>query len=105
MVESVTVVPEQLRQAAAEHRETAEHLRTVPSTNVAVLATLDSLGPVFAQLRDAGRQLLDQRRVCYEQQAAAHTDLADQLSRIADVWEHHDATAAEHLRVAAEGTQ
>ena len=98
MTERMTVLPGQLRQAAAEHRQTADELRATPANNAAVMATLDSLGPVFAELREAGRGLLDQRRLCYEQQAHAHADLADQLCRVAEVWERHDVEAADHLR-------
>ena len=68
------------------------------------MASLESLGPVFADLRDAGRRLLDQRKACYEQQAAAHADLADKLSHAADVWEHHDSDAAAQLRAIPEGS-
>ena len=74
MTERLHVVPEELRRSAGEHRQAAELLAAAPSANAAVLASLESLGPVFAELRDAGRALLDQRRACYEQQAAAHAD-------------------------------
>jgi hypothetical protein len=103
MADRITVLPEELRRAARAHRETADYLSTVPSNNAVMLATLESLGPVFADLRAAGSELLDQRRVCYERQAAAHSDLADQLSYAADVWEQHDARAARDLRVVSEG--
>jgi hypothetical protein len=103
MAHRITVLPEELRRAARAHRETADYLSTVPSNNAAVLATLESLGPVFADLRDAGSELLDPRRVCYERQAAAHSDLADQLSYAAEVWERHDTHAARDLRVVTEG--
>jgi hypothetical protein len=103
MAEHLNVVPAQLRQAAGEHRDTADHLATVPARQGDILATLESLGPIFAEFRDAGRELLDQRRVCYEQQAAAHADLADRLSRAADFWEQHDEDAARQLRAVAAG--
>ena len=103
MADRITVLPEELRRAARAHRETADYLSTVPSNNAVMLATLESLGPVFADLRAAGSELLDQRRVCYEQQAAAHSDLADQLNYAADVWEQHDAHAARDLRIVSEG--
>jgi hypothetical protein len=103
MAERVNVSPEELRRVARAHRVTAENLRTAGSHDAAVMATLESLGPVFADLRDAGRDLLVQRRACYEQQALAHTDLADQLIHAADVWGQHDAGAADDLRAAVEG--
>ncbi|MCB1292384.1 ESX-1 secretion-associated protein [Mycolicibacterium sp.] len=102
MTERLHVVPEELRRSAGEHRQAAELLAAAPSANAAVLASLESLGPVFAELRDAGRALLDQRRACYEQQAAAHADLAERLNLAADAWEQHDADAARRLRAVTE---
>jgi uncharacterized protein YukE len=97
MAERIHVVPDELRRAAREHQDTAEQLSTVPSRHADILASLDSLGPIFGELRDAGRELLDQRRACYEQQAAAHADLATNLRHSADVWEHQDSAAAAEL--------
>jgi len=103
MAEHLNVVPAQLRQAAGEHRETADQLAAVPSRQADIMSTLESLGPIFAEFRDAGKELLDQRRVCYEQQAAAHTELADRLGSAADFWEQHDEDAARQLRDIAGG--
>ena len=97
MADRLTVVPADLRRAAAEHRTTAERLAAAGSGDGEIMATLDSLGPVFGDLRDAGRHLLDERRACYQRQAAAHTELADRLSEAADVWERNDADAARRL--------
>lgn len=98
MAEHLDVDPEQLRRAARHHRDTAEQLRAVPAGNADMMATLTSLGPVFADLREAGRELLDQRRSCYERQAAAHDDLAAQLDHAAAAWELQDTDAAQQLR-------
>lgn len=98
MAESINIDPTELRRAAEAHRRTAEQLSEVPGTHDQILASLDSLGPVFTELRDAGRELLEQRRTCYVQQAAAHADLADTLVQAADAWEHHEATAALRMR-------
>ena len=102
-MDRINVVPADLRGAAREHLETADRLAAAPNGNDEVMASLESLGPIFAELRDVGRELLGQRRVCYEQQAAAHADLAGRLSRAADVWEQQDAEAADQLRAVAEG--
>ncbi len=98
-------MPDELRRAARDHQDTAEQLSTVPSRHADIfLASLDSLGPIFGELRDAGRELLDQRRLCYEQQAAAHAELATNLHHAADVWEQQDTAAAAELgRVAEDG--
>ena len=102
MADRLNVVPADLHGAAREHRQTADHLAAAPLGNAEVMASLESLGPIFAELRDAGRELLGERRVCYEQQAAAHVDLADRLNRVADGWEQHDAGAADRLGAVAE---
>lgn len=57
MADSIHVVPAHLRQAAAHHQDTSEYLRTVPSSHAAIQESLDSLGPIFSELRDAGREL------------------------------------------------
>lgn len=102
-MDRINVVPADLRGAAREHLATADQLVAAPNDNDEVMASLESLGPIFAELREAGRELLGQRRVCYQEQAAAHADLAGRLSRAADVWEQQDADAADRLRAVAEG--
>ncbi|OBH99470.1 ESX-1 secretion-associated protein [Mycobacterium sp. E2733] len=98
MADPIHVVPAHLRQAAARHQETSDYLRTVPSSHAAIQESLDSLGPIFGELRDAGRELLELRRQCYEQQAADHADLADKLSASAAMWEQHEQDAARDFR-------
>ena len=105
MAERLNVVPGELRAAALEHRDTADQLAAVPAGNAAVMSTLDSLGPIFAEFRAAGAELLEQRRVCYEQQSAAHAAMADRLNHAATMFEKQDAEAALRLRaVAGDGT-
>ena len=91
MAEHLNVVPAQLRQAAGEHRDTADHLATVPGRQADVMSTLESLGPIFAEFREAGKELLD------------HAELAHRLDRAADFWEQHDKDAARQLRDVAGG--
>ncbi|OSC40285.1 ESX-1 secretion-associated protein [Mycobacterium decipiens] len=97
MADQIHVVPAHLREAADHHQQTADYLRTVPSSHAAIQESLDSLGPIFGELRDAGRQLLELRRQCYEQQADDHADLANHLTMSAAVWEQHERDAAENL--------
>ena len=94
MAELINVDPAELRRAAEAHRRAAERLGDIPASHDQIMASLESLGPVFAELRDAGRERLEQRRTCYLQQAAAHADLADTLLEAADTWEHHESAAA-----------
>ena len=102
MAELINVDPAELRRAAEAHRRAAERLGDIPASHDQIMASLESLGPVFAELRDAGRELLEQRRTCYLQQAAAHADLADTLQDAADVWERQDADAARRLSAPGE---
>ena len=103
MAEQLNVVPDELRLAAEEHRHTAGYLASVPSNHTEIMASLESLGPIFAEFREAGRELLDQRRICYQEQAAAHADLADRLLDAATRWEQHESDAAGRLRDVAGG--
>lgn len=98
MAELINVEPAELRHAAETHRRAAEQLGDVPRTHDQIMASLESLGPVFAELRDAGRELLEHRRTCYLQQAAAHADLADTLLQAADLWEQHEFAAARRMQ-------
>lgn len=94
MAHQIEVVPAELRAAARHHDQMADYLRTIPSSHPAVQESLDSLGPIFSELRDAGRELLDQRRQCYEQQADDHAVIADKLRAAANLWEQHEDNAA-----------
>ncbi|OBK10749.1 ESX-1 secretion-associated protein [Mycobacterium asiaticum] len=97
MADRIHVVPAQLREAAARHHETAQQLRAVPSSHAAIQESLDSLGPIFSELRDAGQELLEIRRQCYEQQADDHADIAANLHTSAAMWEQHEQQAADRL--------
>lgn len=66
MTDRIHVQPAHLRQAAAHHQQTADYLRTVPSSHDAIRESLDSLGPIFSELRDTGRELLELRKQCYQ---------------------------------------
>src|ERR1700722_3344247 len=104
MADRIHVVPAQLREAAGHHEETADYLRTLPSSHEAIQQSLDSLGPIFGELREAGRELLEQRRLCYEQQANNHAEIADNITKAAGMWEQHEAEAAEKLeRLSGDG--
>jgi Excreted virulence factor EspC, type VII ESX diderm len=97
MADRIHVVPAHLREAAARHRETSDYLRAVPSSHAAIQESLDSLGPIFGELRDAGRELLNLRRQCYEQQADDHADMAHNLNVSATKWDQHEEDAAGRL--------
>lgn len=98
MADMIRVDPANLRDAAAKHREAADYLRSVPATHDAIQESLDSLGPIFGELREAGRELLDQRRLCYQQQADEHAAMADNLAKSAERWEQHEEERAAGFR-------
>jgi len=97
MADRIHVVPAQLREAAVHHEQTCDYLRTVPSTHPAIQESLDSLGPIFGELREAGRELLELRRQCYEQQADNHSEMAHNLRMSASMWDQHEEQAARDL--------
>lgn len=97
MPDRIHVVPAHLREAAAHHQQTSEQLRVLPASHAAIQASLDSLGPIYSELREAGRELLELRRECYEQQADDHADIAQNLHTSAALWEQHEQEAAGKL--------
>jgi len=94
MADRIHVVPASLREAADHHEQTADYLRTIPSSHPAIQQSLDSLGPIFGELREAGSELLENRRQCYEQQADDHAEMARHLRSSATMWDDNEATAA-----------
>jgi hypothetical protein len=98
MAERIHVEPDTLRQVAEEHQQASEYLRTVPSSHAQIQESLDSLGPIFSELREAGRELLEERRLCYQQQADDHAELAEHLRNSATAWEQNEQDAAARLK-------
>jgi hypothetical protein len=105
MADRIYVVPENLRQAAGHHQETSEYLRTLPTSHQAIQDSLDSLGPIFSELREAGRELLEQRRMCYEQQADSHAQMAENLTKSASMFEEQEAQAVQRLKRVSDDSQ
>ncbi len=103
MADRIHMVPAQLREAAVRHQQTSDYLRTVPSSHPAIQESLDSLGPIFSELREAGRELLELRRQCYEQQADNHADMAHNLRMSATMWDQHEEQAARDLGKIVDG--
>jgi hypothetical protein len=103
MADRIHVVPAHLREVADHHQQTSEHLRTMHSSHAAIQESLDSLGPIFSELRDAGRELLELRRQCYRQQADDHAEIAQNLQTSAISWEQHERDASGKLGGALNG--
>jgi hypothetical protein len=102
MTEPIKVTPSVLREAADGHNAAAEYLRTVPDSNEAIQQTLDSLGPVYAELREEGRLKLEERRRNYETQAANHENTAANLLEAVAKWEAHEQDAQQQFRALRE---
>lgn len=98
MAEDIHVETESLREAAGHHQRTSEYLSTIPLSHSEIQASLDSLGPIYAGLAEAGRQLLEDRRKCYEAQAAEHADMARNLITAAQMWQQNEQDAAAKFR-------
>jgi hypothetical protein len=105
MADRIHVVPDNLRQAAGHHQETSEYLRTLPSSHQAIQDSLDSLGPIFGELREAGRELLEQRRMCYEQQADSHAKMADSLTKSAGMFEEQESDSVQRFKRISDHSQ
>lgn len=105
MADRIHVVPDNLRQAAGHHQETSEYLRTLPTSHQAIQESLDSLGPIFGELREAGRELLEQRRMCYEQQADSHAAIAENLTKSASMFEEQEAQNIQRLKSISDDSQ
>ncbi|MFV8234002.1 type VII secretion target [Mycolicibacterium fortuitum] len=95
---NIHITPEVLQSAALGHDEAATYLRGVPSSNAEIQATLDSLGPVFAELREEGRIKLDERQRSYHAQADEHERTAANLHEAHSRWDTHEQTAARQFR-------
>lgn len=90
MTDRIHVQPAHLRQAAAHHQQTADYLRTVPSSHDAIRESLDSLGPIFSELKAvlpaASRQ---PRRYCPEPANVGRDVGAARASGVAQPRQHH----------------
>lgn len=98
MSDDIKLDPETIRRAAAGHTAAADYLRTVPESNADIMACLESLGPVYAQLREEGRTKLDERHASYHQQAADHEDAALGLNTVNAQWANHEQDAHDRFR-------
>lgn len=102
-MEELTRLPlAELRESATAHRIIADEIAATSVAHLAVTAMLDSLGPVFADLRNAGHMLLEQRASCYQRLSAVHAGLSDNLIHVAQEWERADGDAAIQLTTLGE---
>jgi hypothetical protein len=98
MSDNMKLNPEVIRRAADDHTAAADYLRTVPESNARIMSCLESLGPVYAELREEGRTKLDERHASYHQQADDHEAAASGLHTVNARWESHENDAQERFR-------
>ena len=96
MADSIHVVPAHLREAAAHHQETSDYLRTVPSSHAAIQESLDSLGPIFGELRDADATCSSSGGNATSSKPTT-TPTWRRTNVSATMWEQHDEDAAREL--------
>ena len=94
-----------LADAAAHHREASDYLSAVPSSHAAIEASLQSLGPIYGDFRQAAGALLEARKNCYDDQAAQHAAMADNLDQAAQTWNAHEESSAADYRGLVDGPQ
>lgn len=96
MPEKIHVDQGVLADAALDHQRASDYLATVSDSHEGIRAALNSLGPIYGDLREAAGSLLDARKNCYDDQSSEHAQMSDNLNQAAAAWdtEQQDAVAA-----------
>ncbi len=102
--DQIHVDAEVTQRAADGHASAAQYLRSVPDSNEAIMTCLESLGPVYAELREAGRSKLDERKACYHAHADEHDRVAAGLQQVNTVWSNHEEDSGAAFRALRENT-
>lgn len=89
---------EAVQRAADGHTAAADYLRAVPESNEGIMASLESLGPVYAGLREEARSKLAERKADYHDQAASHENAAAGLQTVNTMWDNHEQDAQGRFR-------
>lgn len=92
-----------LTNAAGHHQEAADYLGTVSASHEGIRATLNSLGPIYGDLRDAADALLEARKNCYDAQSSEHSQVADNLNLAVATWNQHEDDAVKTFRHLTDG--
>lgn len=98
MSEHIHVNENILMDAALHHQEAADYLASVAASHEAVQATLNSLGPIYSEFRQAAASLLEARKHCYDQQSEEHSAVATNLRRAVQMWTEQEDHAATTFR-------
>jgi len=94
MPEKIHVNQDVLTNAAGNHQAASDYLSTVPASHEGIQATLNSLGPIYGDFRQAASALLDARKNCYDDQSSEHATVSDNLHRAVATWNKHEDDAA-----------
>lgn len=100
----ISISKDVLINAATGHSKAAEYLAGVPASNDAIQATFDSLGPIYAGIREEARLKLEERRQSYEAQAAEHSDTAEKLRTAESSWTQGEVEAREAFKALVDGS-
>ncbi len=103
MPEKIHVNQDVLTNAAGHHQEASDYLSTVAASHEAIQATLNSLGPIYGDFRQAAGSLLDARKDCYEDQSSEHSTVSDNLHRAVAMWNTNEDDAANAFRHLTDG--
>ncbi|MCV7383047.1 type VII secretion target [Mycolicibacter longobardus] len=103
MPENIHVNQGVLTNAAGNHQQTSDYLSTVPASHEAIQTTLNSLGPIYSDFRQAAGSLLDARKNCYDDQASEHSTVSDNLRLAVATWNQHEQDAADAFRGLTDG--
>lgn len=98
MSEDIRIDREVIQRAADGHTAAADYLRAVPESNEGIMASLESLGPVYAQLREEARGKLAERKSSYHDQASSHENAAAGLTTVNTMWDNHEQDAQGRFR-------
>ncbi|KAA1430212.1 type VII secretion target [Mycolicibacter arupensis] len=105
MPERIHVNADVLTTAAGNHQAAADYLSTVSASHEAIQATLNSLGPIYDDFRQAASALLEARKNCYDDQASEHSAVSDNLHRAVAMWNTHEDDAADAFGHLTDGSR
>lgn len=103
MPENIHVNQDVLNNAAGNHQQAADYLSTVAASHEGIRATLNSLGPIYGDFRQAAESLLDARKNCYDNQSGEHSTMSDNLRLAVARWNEHEDDAATAFRRLTDG--
>ncbi|OBH18227.1 ESX-1 secretion-associated protein [Mycolicibacter terrae] len=103
MPEKIHVDQAVLTNAAGNHQQASDYLATVAASHEGIRTTLNALGPIYGDFRQAAGSLLDARKNCYDDQSSEHSQVSDNLNRAVATWNKHEDDSAAAFRHLTDG--